>query len=78
MIPIEKRTPLVGLFVAGIIAIALVLAFEHPARPFLRWQAIVLFFLCYLPGLGIALLFDHHAKKAKEEYLKINFYEEKK
>ncbi|MCX7677920.1 MAG: hypothetical protein N2316_01745 [Spirochaetes bacterium] len=78
MIAMEKRTPLVALFFAGIIAILLVLVFEKDERPFLVWHGILLLVLCYLPGMGIALLFDPHAKKAKEEYLKINFYEEKK
>ncbi len=78
MIKMEKRTPVLALFFAGIISIVLIVIFEKPAKPFAMWQGLLLFFLCYLPGMGIALLFDSYAKKAKEEYLKINFYEEKK
>jgi amino acid transporter len=74
----EKRTPVLALFFGGIIAILLIIIFENPARPFAMWQGLLLFALCYLPGMGIAMLFDPHAKRAKEEYLKINFYEEKK
>lgn len=78
MIAMEKRTPVLALFFAGILSVLLILIFEKPERPFEIWQGLLLFFLCYFPGMGIALLFDPHAKKAKEEYLKINFYEEKK
>ncbi len=78
MIKMERRTPVLALYFAGIISILLVLIFEKPERPFELWQGLLLFFLCYFPAMGIALLFDPYAKKAKEEYLKINFYEEKK
>ncbi len=78
MITMEKQTPVLALFFAGIISIVVIMIFEKPNRPFEMWQGLLLFFLCYFPGMGIALLFDPNAKRAKEEYLKINFYEEKK
>lgn len=73
-----KRTPVLALVIAGAMAILIVLIFEDPARPFTVCQGLLLYFLCYLTSMGVALLFDPNAKKAKEEFLKINFYEEKK
>ena len=73
-----KRTPLVALLIACVMSILIVLIFEKPDRPFTVWQGVVLYFLSWTTSMGIAMLFDPNAKKAKDEFLKINFYEEKK
>jgi hypothetical protein len=72
-----KRTPLIAIFVAAVIAIAVVYFFELQERPFITWQLILLYILSYFVALGIALLFDPVAAETKRKYLKINFYEEK-
>jgi hypothetical protein len=72
------RTPVLGMFFALIISILIVLIFEIPGRPFTIRLAIWLYTLSLLPGLGIAMLFDPAPREAKERFLKINFYEEKK
>ena len=73
-----KRTPVLALVIAGVMSILIILIFEEPARPFTMGQGLLLYFLCYLTSMGVALLFDPNAKKAKEEFLKIKCYEEKK
>ncbi len=73
-----KRTPLLALMIGGVLAILIILIFENPARPFTVGQGVFLLFLCWFPGMGVAMLFDPYAQKAREEFLKINFYEEKK
>lgn len=72
------RTPVLAMFFAMIIAILIVLIFEIPGRPFTIRLAIWLYTLSLLPGMGIAMLFDPAPRAAKERFLKINFYEEKK
>ncbi|GAB4221247.1 MAG: hypothetical protein Kow00102_15400 [Spirochaetota bacterium] len=72
------RTPVLAMLFAMIIAILIVLIFEIPGRPFTIRLAIWLYTLSLLPGLGIAMLFDPAPRAAKERFLKINFYEEKK
>jgi hypothetical protein len=72
-----KRTPLLALVLAGAIAVLVVILFEEPERPFTIFQAILLYCISLLPSIGIALLFDPAPAQAKEEFLKINFYEEK-
>ena len=72
-----KRTPILGIAFAAVIAYAIIFFFELPERPFTSGDLIILFFLSYLVGLGFALLLDPKAKETKENLLKINFYEEK-
>jgi hypothetical protein len=72
-----KRTPIIAIFIAGLIAILVIYFFEIPERPFALWQFILLYILSYLVAMGIALLFDSKAAETKRKYLKINFYEEK-
>jgi len=72
------RTTQLSMLFAMIIAIIIVLLFEIPARPFTIRLAICLYVLSLLPGLGIAMLFDPAPREARERFLKINFYQEKK
>lgn len=72
------RTTFLAFIFAMLIAIAIVLLFEIPARPFTIRLAVWLYMLSLLPGMGIAMLFDPAPREAKERFLKINFYEEKK
>lgn len=72
-----RRTPILALLLGAAIAVAVTLLFEEPERPFTLGQRVVLFLVSIPPGLGIAMLFDPYPKKKKEEFLKINFYEEK-
>ncbi len=73
----ELKTPLIGIYAAGALTILLLLLFEVPARPFTPAIAFWMYLTALLPGIGVGMLFDSNAKKAKEEFLKINFYEEK-
>ncbi len=75
--PMEPKTPSIAIVTAGVLTVAILLIFEIPERPFALWQAFLIYFTALLPGIGVGLLFDSNAKKAREEYLKINFYEEK-
>jgi len=72
------RTPFIGIILAGIVTVLLILLFEVPGRPFTVGQGLGLYFFALITCIGVAMLFDPHAKKAKEDFLKINFYEEKK
>ncbi len=72
-----KRTPIIAIFIAGLLSITIFTLFEIPSRPFTGGQITWLFFFSFLTSMGIAMFFDPNAKKAKEEFLKINFYEEK-
>lgn len=73
-----KRTPLLALVIAFILTLLIINTIENPSRPFTPCQTVLLYFLCFLTSMGIAMLFDPNPKKAKEEFLKINFYEEKR
>lgn len=72
-----KRTPLLGIVFGGVIAFIVAVLIEEPDRSFTATQTVVLFVLSCLPGMGLAMLLDPYPKKQREEYLKINFYEEK-
>ncbi len=73
----QKGTPLRAIIIAGILSILIALLFEEPERPFTTAQAILLYLIALLPSMGVAMLFDPASARAKEEFLKINFYEEK-
>ena len=62
-----KRTPLLAIVLAGVIALLMVVLFEEPERPFTTFQAILLYCVSLLPSMGIALLFDPAPSRAKEE-----------
>lgn len=72
-----KRTPALAILIAILITLATVKLFQIDARPFTKGEIVLLYIISLLPSLGFALLFDPASRKAKEEYLKINFYEEK-
>ncbi len=74
----HKRTPLIALFLGGVIAAITALVFQIPGRPFTQGQLILLYFLSFIVAMGVALLFDPASKAKREEFLKINFYEEEK
>ncbi|MBN2042088.1 MAG: hypothetical protein JW864_18780 [Spirochaetes bacterium] len=71
-----KRTPVIAVFIAALIAIVVVYFLELPERPFSAGQKVLLYIISYCVGLGISLLFDPKAKETKNKYLKINFYED--
>ena len=73
-----KRTPVYALLIAAIITIVTLKLLEVPERPFTGGETALLYFFSFLTSMGIAMLFDPNASKAKEDFLKINFYEEKK
>lgn len=72
-----KRTPLLAVFIAGFITVAVIYCLEIPARRFSNIQIILLYIISYCVAMGIALLFDPKSAEHKERFLKINFYEEK-
>ena len=73
----QKETPLRAIIIAGIVSIILALLFEEPERPFTVGQTILLYLIALLPSIGIAMLFDPAPARAREEFLRINFYEER-
>jgi hypothetical protein len=72
------RTPYITIISAGIITAVTLLLIVDPSRPFTQLQTLLFYFTALLPSLGVALLFDPVSANAKAEYLKINFYAEKK
>lgn len=73
---VKKRTPLIALAIAAVIAVLTVLIFQKAARPFTVPQLVLLYITSYLPAFGIAMLFDPKPRAARAEFLKINFYAE--
>ncbi len=71
-----KRTPILAVLFGAVIAFTVAQTFEDSARPFSFGQQAILFLFSILPGMGFAMLLDPYPRKKKEEYLKINFYEE--
>jgi uncharacterized membrane protein len=72
------RTPFFAFYIAGLISIIVGLAFEIPGRSFTTGQSVLIYFLAYMPGLGIAMYFDPIVRETTSRLSKINFYEEKK
>jgi len=69
-----RRTPYLGLVFAAAIGFAVTWLLETPERPLTLAQAAIFYALSYLPGLGLAMLTDPAPRKAKAEYLKVDFY----
>ena len=69
-----RRTPYLGLVYAAAIGYAVTWLVETPDRPLTVVQAAIFYALSYLPGLGLAMLSDPAPRKAKAEYLKVDFY----
>lgn len=71
------RTPIIAVFIAGIISLAIKYLFELSSRPFTTGQLITLYVISYLVALGVALYFDPKAAETTRKLSEINFYEEK-
>jgi hypothetical protein len=69
-----RRTPYLGLLFGAVIGWLVIAFLETPGRPMSGGQQAVFYVLSCLPGLGIAMFFDPAPRKAKAEYLKINYY----
>jgi hypothetical protein len=69
-----RRTPYLGLVYAAVIGFAVVWFVESPDRPMSVGQMTVFYLLSYLPGLGLAMLGDPAARRAKADYLKVDYY----
>ena len=68
------RTPYLAVGLALVIGTATIALVEAPARPLTPVQRSIFYLLSYLPGLGLAMLGDPAARRAKARYLKIDFY----
>ena len=69
-----KRTPILALQIAAVMSILVILIFQVDSRPFTTGQTILLYFISFLPSMGIAMLFDPYPAQVKTRYNKINFY----
>lgn len=69
-----RRTPYLALVFAVLVGAAVVWLVETPGRPMTAAQKALFYALSYLPGLGVAMLLDPAPRKARLEYMKINFY----
>jgi len=69
-----RRTPYLALVFAVLIGAAVIWLVETPERPMTAAQKALFYGLSYLPGLGVAMLLDPAPRKARLEYMKINFY----
>ena len=69
-----RRTPYLGMLYAAVIGCAVIWLLEMPHRPLTLVQSAVFYVLSYLPGLGLAMLSDPAAHRAKAEYLKVDYY----
>ena len=69
-----RRTPYLGMLYAAVIGCAVIWLLEMPHRPLTLMQSAVFYVLSYLPGLGLAMLSDPAPRKAKAEYLKVDYY----
>ena len=72
-----KRTPSITMSFAALLTILIITLIEDPSRPLSTAQTVLFYLVALLPSFGIALLFDPFSKQKKDEYLKVNFYEEK-
>ena len=69
-----RRTPYLGLLYAVVIGYVVTWLLETPDRPMTLAQTLLFYVLSYLPGLGLAMLGDPAPRRAKAEYLKVDFY----
>lgn len=69
-----RWTPYLGLLFGAAIGFAVTWLVETPDRPLTLAQTVIFYALSYLPGLGIAMLCDPAPQRAKEEYLRVDFY----
>jgi len=71
-----RRTPALGLLFGVLLAAGVNLVIQDSARPFTFFQQLVLLLVAVPPGVGLALFLDPYSRRMKEEYLKVDFYEE--
>ena len=69
-----RRTPYLGLIYAAVIGYAITWFVETPDRPLTFVQELIFYTLSYAPGLGLAMLGDPAPRRAKTEYLKVDYY----
>ena len=69
-----RRTPYLGAIYGAAIGYAVTWLVEAPDRPMTVVQGALFYALSYLPGLGLAMLSDPASRKAKAEYLKVDYY----
>jgi hypothetical protein len=69
-----RRTPYLGLIFGAAIGLLVVWLVETPERPLTLAQAAIFCAVSYLPGLGVAMLADPAPRRAKAEYLKVDYY----
>jgi hypothetical protein len=69
-----RRTPYLAFLFAVLIGAAVIWLVETPERPMTAAQQALFYALSYLPGLGVAMLLDPAPRRARLEYMKINFY----
>jgi hypothetical protein len=69
-----RRTPYLAVLYAAVIGSAVIALVEMPARPLTLAQSVLFYALSYLPALGLSMLSDPASKRARAEYLKIDFY----
>jgi len=69
-----RRTPYLAILYGAVIGTAVIALVEMPARPLTPVQSGLFYLLSYLPGLGLSMLSDPASKRARAEYMKIDFY----
>jgi hypothetical protein len=69
-----RRTPYLGVAYGTLIGFTVTWLLETPEAPLTFAQAAIFYALSCLPGLGLAMLSDPASRKAKAEYLKVDFY----
>jgi hypothetical protein len=69
-----RRTPYLGVVYGALIGSATTWLLETPEAPLTFAQAAIFYALSCLPGLGLAMLGDPASRKAKAEFLQVDFY----
>ncbi|MCX6545264.1 MAG: hypothetical protein NTV05_12750 [Acidobacteria bacterium] len=69
-----RRTPYLAFLYAAVIGSTVIAIVEMPARPLTLAQSVLFYALSYLPALGLSMLSDPASKRARAEYMKIDFY----
>jgi len=69
-----RRTPYLGVIYGAVIGYVVMWLVESPDRPLTFAQEAIFYALSCLPGLGLAMLGDPASRKAKAEYLKVDYY----
>lgn len=69
-----RKTPYLGAVYGAVIGYLVMWLVETPDRPMTAAQGALFYALSCLPGLGLAMLSDPASRKAKAEYLKVDYY----